>query len=122
MKTVGVGLARSRVTAIPSFDTVILSRYQKLFSLSSLTQPAKGVSLHVEQGGNLVATSSRINLASNAIAKVCGNTLEIKIGNTRHIYDEKGKSILNVNIICRHIVQKMRKNIWIKCMKKTKMD
>jgi len=46
---VEVGLARSRVTAIPSFDTVILSRYQKLFSLSSLTQPAKGVSLHYHQ-------------------------------------------------------------------------
>lgn len=49
VETVGVGLARSRVTAIPSFDTVILSRYQKLFSLSSLTQPAKGVSLHYHQ-------------------------------------------------------------------------
>lgn len=52
VETVGVGLVRSRITAIPSFDFVITSLHQKLSSLGSLTQPAKGDSLHYHQNQN----------------------------------------------------------------------
>lgn len=72
--------------------TLIGNTSNAVFVVSS----GKIVTVYVEQGGSLVATGARINLASNAIAKVCGNTLEIKNGNTRHIYDEKGKSIKTI--------------------------
>lgn len=80
-------------TKVINNSTLIGNTSNAVFVVSS----GKMVTVYVEQGGNLVATSSRINLASNAIAKVCGNTLEIKIGNTRHIYDEKGKSIKTIS-------------------------
>ncbi len=51
------------------------------------------ITIYNEQNGNLVATSARIYLASNATAKVCNNTLEVKVGSACHIYDEKGKLI-----------------------------
>ena len=61
-----------------------------------IIQNNKTIYTYNERNGSLVVCSSRIDFKSNSTAKVCGNTLEVKVGTTRQIYDEKGNKIKTI--------------------------